>query len=277
MNDRGGDVAGDSSTNGINLPLINSPSWVSDWLALDGTTQYGDAGSNILNCLDTNDVTICAWINYSGNSQEGVVVKGYWLATNNLGGWAFTIENGQLKWQVEGGNSFTDNGHGVVPINQWTFVTFTWSNSTQVATFYINGQLTSAPGGDGNSPNGEVPSGIGHLEVGDYSNPGYPPANLFEGSMHDVGLYNRVLSAAEVESNYLNTVATTNVPYPDLVYYEMTNYPADYDFTLFDNSTHGNTPGYAMGTNWVWTNNVAFIPNTALHFHGSALIKEVPS
>jgi len=277
MNDRGGNVALDSSTNGINLPLISSPSWGPDWLTLDGSTQYGDAGSNILNCLDTNDVTICAWINYSGSSQEGLVVKGYWLATNDLGGWAFTILNGQLTWQVEGGDQYVDSGPGILPLNQWAFVTFTWSNSTRVATFYINGLLNSAPGGSGNNDHPEVASGIGHLEVGDYSNPGYAAANLFAGSMHDVALYNRVLSAEEVTSNFFATEPSTNVPVPDELYYKMTEGVTNYDATppeyLADSSTQVGTNGEVFGNPDVeWTTNVASIPNTAIHFHGTESI-----
>jgi hypothetical protein len=29
-------------------------------------------------------------------------------------------------------------------------------------------------------------------------------------------------------------------------------------------------PGYVSGTNWIWTSNVASLPDTAMHFHGDA-------
>jgi len=149
--------------------------------------------------------------------------------------------------------------------------------STRVATFYINGLLNSAPGGSGNNDHPEVASGIGHLEVGDYSNPGYAAANLFAGSMHDVALYNRVLSAEEVTSNFFATEPSTNVPVPDELYYKMTEGVTNYDATppeyLADSSTQVGTNGEVFGNPDVeWTTNVASIPNTAIHFHGTESI-----
>ena len=52
FNDGSGTIAADSSGNSNALPLVGGPSWGSDYLSFNGSTQYGDAGSNQLSFLD---------------------------------------------------------------------------------------------------------------------------------------------------------------------------------------------------------------------------------
>jgi len=266
----GSTAAGDWSGNGVLLPLIGSPSWGSNYLNLvnipDGINQYGDAGPNALTSLDDSDMTICAWINKTGSSLKGLVAKDWWDNSGGYGGWSFTIrETNNLEYSWGSGNFFDQNGK-VVPLNDWAFVTVVWHTNNYQADFYINGIATDTSQSGGTQ---QKPNEIGRLEVGNYGNNNQEKGRLsFDGSIRDVAIYNQALTATEVQTNYLNTMPTTNVHYPDLLYYKMTEYPADYDFSLFDSSTHSNTPGYAIGTNWDWTTNVADLTNKALHFHG---------
>jgi hypothetical protein len=269
LNDRGGSIAADSSPNGVDLPLLGAPSWGSDWLTLDGSAtapQYGDAGPNALTDLDTNDVTICAWINKTGSSQKGIVDKSY-DTTGGYGGWSFQIlSDNRLDWWTEDNLDLQDNGGATVLPGQWTFVAIVWHYLNHQGDFYINGALNST------SENGasiENPSGAADLELGNMRNNSAGGIYAFDGSMHDVGLYNRALSPAEVESNYLSTESTTNVSLPDLLYYEMTEYPESNSPVSFtDSSTHGGTTGTMFvdgGLHWV-TNRA---PNNAIHFNGA--------
>jgi hypothetical protein len=269
LNDGSGTNAADSC--GTNtLPLLNTPSWETNdcgafYLALNGANQYGDGGPNMLTNLDTNDLTICAWINQTGTNYQGIVDKSYYYANNDYAGWRFFDETDQLKLAIMP-NNILDTGPGAVPNGQWTFVAVAWHQSNLTADFYINGLLNS----HGTANAGETPGTTANLELGNIQNDYYNTNCCFIGSMRDVGIYNRALSAPQVESNYLSTLLNTNVPYPNLLYYKMTEYPADYRFTLADSSTLSNTPGYVLGTNWVWTSNVASLPDKAMHFHGDA-------
>jgi len=60
MNDASGSTAHDSSSNGLDLSLIGSPSWGSNYLILNVTTQYGEAASDGFTNLNAHDKTICA-------------------------------------------------------------------------------------------------------------------------------------------------------------------------------------------------------------------------
>ena len=266
FNDGAGAIAADSSTNGNTIPLIGSPSWGSNYLILNGLNQYGDAGSAQLTSLDRHDMTICAWINKTGSSQKGIVDKSFDTG-GGYGGWSFQVlGDNRLDWWVEDGLDLQDNGGATVNLGQWTFATVVWHYATHAADFYINGALNSQVQ---NGAPIENPSGSADLEVGNMRNNASGGAYAFDGSMHDIGVYNRALSAAEVETNYLTSEFNTNVSIPDLLYYEMTNYPQSNSPVFFtDSSTHGGTTGTEFLIGGIhWVTNV--VPNNAIHFNGA--------
>jgi hypothetical protein len=268
LNDGSGTLAVDSSGNGNNLPLVGLPTWGSNYLTLNGSTQYGDAGSNTLAGLDQHDKTIFAWLNKSGNSQKGIVDKSFNSPGVGFGGWGFWVQgNGRLMWTVQDGQEFYDSGFAGVTLNSWTFVTVVWHYSTSSAEFYINGVLNSIVSNGGAA---ERSSGAADLQVGNLRNNLAGGAYAFDGSIRQVAIYNRALSAEEIETNFLTTELTTNVAYPSLLYYKMTEHaqimPPVY---LADSSTHGGTTGTVLtATELQWVTNQASIPEAAMHFNG---------
>lgn len=270
MNDGAGNTALDASGNGNILSLIGSPAWGTDYLNLNGSTQYGDAGSNYITALDQQDKTICAWINKTGSSMKGIVDKSFNTPDVGYGGWGFWVQSNQnLMWVTVDSKPFYDTGAAGIALGSWTFVTVVWNYSIQRADFYINGILNSSVG---NGAASEFPSDAADLQVGNLRNNLSSGSYAFDGSMRDVGIYNRALSPAEIQTNFLNSEYNTNVAIPDLLYYKMTeqaqsNPPA----YLADSSSHGGTTGTMFAINKVqWETNVASIPGTSLHFNGTA-------
>ena len=109
---------------------------------------------------------------------------------------------------------------------------------------------------------------MGNLQNAQNTN-NYP----FDGSMREVGIYNRALSAAEILTNFLNTEPGTNVAKPDLLYYKMTEFGqfTNYPLHLSNSASYG---AVAMDTLWdtngapAWTSGPGGISNIAIHFHG---------
>jgi len=277
MNDGSGTTAQDSSGNPVAMPLTNSPSWGSNYLILNGTNQYGDAGSNALTSLDNHDMTICAWINTLSTAPQGIVDKDYYFDHGDYGGWCFLLDNGQLSWSLENGPGLIDAGAATVPLGQWTFVAVTWyypNNSANQAGFYINGVLNSTVGDDNVT---EAASGLARLEVGNIRNNLSNGFFAFDGSMHDVAIYNRALMSSEIAFNFLSTEFNTNVSKPELLYYKMTEYGETNTPTMI--LSNSAIAGVANGTVWnyntnlasltEWTENPGGYPNTAIHFHGT--------
>jgi hypothetical protein len=270
LDDGTGTTASDSSGNGNTMPLVGSPAWGSNYLALNGTSQYGLAGSSQLSFLDVHDKTICAWINKTGSSQKGIVDRHLDIPGNFYGGWGlWMLANNRLEFWVEDGVDLTDYGGATVPIGQWAFVTVVWHHSADEADYYINGVLNSKVINGGAN---EGPGVTAVLQMGNISGNSGAGGYAFDGSMRDVGIYNRALSPAEVEYDFLNSETTTNVSVPDLLYYKMTEKaqttpPA----TLADSSTHGGTTGTLFldpVDSIQWVPNIASVPGAALHFNG---------
>ncbi len=270
FNDGSGSLAADTSGNGNTLPLLGSPAWGSGFLNFNGSSQYGDAGTNQLSSLDLQDLSVGVWVNKNSSSMKAIVDKSFDVPGTGYGGWSFRVlPDNHLEWWVEDGQEFLDNGPGTVTPGQWTFVQVVWHYAAHEADFYINGVLNSSPI---NGAAIEGASGPADLEVANMQNNASSGAYAFDGAMHDVGMFNRALSAADVENNYLGTEPSTNVSIPDLLYYKMTesaqtNPPA----YLVDSSTHGGTTGtdFAQSpTKFEWVTNVANIPAAALHFNG---------
>ena len=190
------------------MPLIGSPAWAANYLNFNGSTQYGDAGSNQLSLLDLHDMTVCVWVNKAGSSFKGIVDKSYFEQGVGYGGWSLRmLADNQLDWWVENGQDFTDAGAATNNVGQWTFLAVVWHYTAQEADFYINGALNSkvihgaAVEGASGAP----------LEIGNMQDNLSGGTYAFDGSMHDAGIYNRALSAAEIEDNYLGTEFNTNV------------------------------------------------------------------
>lgn len=267
MNDASGTNAADSSGNGVNMPLIGSPSWGPGSLILNGINQYGDAGSNALTSLDQHDKTICAWIYKTNLNFSGIVDKSLHYGT---AGWGFWDIGTTLAFYVSNVDGyFQDPDDNGVPLNQWEFVTVV-SKFTNGVLFYTNGVLCT------NFPRtaAEEPSGTAHLQLGNLQIDHPTPSFWFGGYIRDLAAYNRALSYGEIGANFVNSQYpfSTNIAYPDLLYYKMLDYgpstASTNTFTIHDSSTHGGTTGTYSNTSDTWVTNTAGLANTALHFSG---------
>jgi len=265
MNETNGSIAPDSSGNGLHLYLSNSPSWGSNCLILNGTSQYGDAGSNGFACLDTNDITICAWISNTGNSTDVIASK--WDGQNSAG-WSFDVlSNGLLDIYVDGNEDVMKNtGPSIVPSGQWTFVAVVWHNvpGNYTADFYFDGVLDSSKNGGAPS---QKSSGSAHLVVGGlYEVTGA----YFDGRIHDVAIYNRALTSWEIGFNFLSSEFVTNVTPPDLLYYKMTESNQTSVPIHLANSASTNSPSglYPSNASVIWASGLRGQPDSSLHFDG---------
>jgi hypothetical protein len=92
--------------------------------------------------------------------------------------------------------------------------------------------------------------------------------------MHDMAIYNRALSSNEVAVNYLSTEFVTTVPYPDLLYYKMTEYgQANLPLVLSNSAMSGVANGTVWNTNGSSLASPDWVGNpggylSAIHLHG---------
>ncbi len=204
LDDGTGTSAIDSSGSGNTGTLNNGPGWVDGRkgraVALDGTNDYISMGTSALTSVDNSDKTVSAWIRKTANSQKGIVDKDFDSGGSNYGGWGlWTQSNGKLWWWTHPSKDLLDNGSQTIALGEWTHVAITWSNSSQTARFYINGTLNST---QTDNTIVEKASGSADLEIGDLRNHLNGGQFAFDGSIDDVRVYNRALSASEITALY---------------------------------------------------------------------------
>ncbi len=173
--------------------LVGSPTWSQPGLSLNGSNSYVNCGASVGNDVQTA-LTLTAWIRpASFTAWAGIVCKGtntepYALQLWSDGALRFTANFGPPPASV-GGNSW--NSSMKLALNQWQRVAVTYDGTT--IRFYINGQL------DAYQPTAALQFGVVNepLTIG-ADLPG--AVEYFQGTIADVRVYGRALSAAEIQA-----------------------------------------------------------------------------
>jgi hypothetical protein len=203
-----GTTAADSSGNANNGTLVNSPrpviGKIGQALQFNGTNQY--VSTNVGAASNYTAMTVSAWIYYDTGAPAGTILSSYDSHSGNSAGPFFSVGDvlsaQELDFYINDGS----NPEGVIsnsniPTNQWIFVTGTWDGTFGGPAgfkLYINGVATSTTGF------GSVASYVNPttpLDIGTSVN--YDGSlEAWEGALDDVRIYNRALSAQEVQQLY---------------------------------------------------------------------------
>ena len=184
MDEGSGTTTADESGNG-HVGIIHGATWITgisgNALELDGLNDYLFVNStNILNSV--NAVTIACWIKVDSTPQLR-----YFVNTNGFGLFQEGNYTG-LAISV----SATNNAKGQVQLGTWVQITGTYDGNDIV--FYNNGVFQA-------STNWPGTMSLGHLlfVIGFFNN------EYWEGAIDELCVWNRVLTAEEVEIHYANT------------------------------------------------------------------------
>lgn len=189
----------DRSGSANNGELKNSVAWLASAqygraLTFDGVDDYVHVPDNA-NLRLTTAATWMAWVKPNQLSAETVINKGENCGDPDyivqLGGPGST--NGLSFWD---GTAWRNSNNSVLTTSSWQHIAVTWNGST--VNFYVNG-----------SPQGSV-SGVnmttstGNVSIGRQGGTVWQ-CNYFSGSIDEVAIYNRTLSATEVQTRYNDT------------------------------------------------------------------------
>lgn len=198
LNDTNTTTASDSSGNGNSGTLTNGASWTSGKyggaVGLDGVNDYVSIRNS--SSLQPANVTVAAWFNASSLVGRTVVSTPYngppW--TSPYVSWMIRI-NSSTNLEFDVGNGTTYSGWAIavsaLQTGQWYHVALTYNGTTLTA--YLNGVSL------GTRTNVTGPVGYGNRPVLLGADYGASPAyDYFSGTLDDVRVYNRALSAAEI-------------------------------------------------------------------------------
>ncbi len=177
------DSTGFSETLTATNIIYKFPSVFGNGYKFNGAQGSGRLTSSSVLSSATQNFTVSFWA-YIQDTAHRI----FWNGTDG-GGYYFDLGNG-MTMQVTTPSVGTVISNIGVQSNRWTLVTATHDASTW--RLYLNGRLT----GTGNYA---VSTPTGHTEIGNCSTNG----NYFSGSIDDVRVYNRALTASEVNEMYL--------------------------------------------------------------------------
>jgi hypothetical protein len=201
-----GTIAGDSSGNGYNGTIYNC-AWVAgkygDALKFngDGNGNYGSVDiGNVLN-MGTSSFSISFWVNFNAvTARAFCVIKG---AVDNalqdpFEGYGIGVYNGFLTFDVKDSATKIEVTSGVATGN-WYYVVGVCNRTSNTIELYVDGVPVSSASitGLGSLSNSY------DLRFGSYTwiDPSYGNLN---GTLEEVQIYNRPLSATEIQGNYQN-------------------------------------------------------------------------
>ena len=160
-------------------------------------------GSNYVEVPDSasldlsSQVTIAAWINPSSISvYNRIVAKSH---TSDAAPWTmyglmFDDSNHARMEITTGGVQYVLNGQTIIPLNTWTFVAGTYDGSTMK--LYVNGNLDNYASHSGPIDTNSMPLSIARSGFN---------SNYFKGIIDEVKIWNRSISAGEIQSQYSST------------------------------------------------------------------------
>lgn len=195
LNEGSGGTTVDSTPHGVTGTLVNGPTWTAghqgNALELDGTDDRLDLG-NPSHLRLTGAMTLSAWVWIDSFLGNGRIVNKQGGSTNR--GWSLNVESGGFaSFQVASSASALVLVNGTaLPAGQWVHLAGTYEPGVALR-LYVNGVLnasltTGVPGSQRDSTL--------NVAVGDRPGGGTP----FNGKVDEVRIYDRVLSAAELQA-----------------------------------------------------------------------------
>jgi hypothetical protein len=203
LDDGSGTVALDATGNGNAGTLVNGPTWGSG--AIAGALTFNGVNQSVTvahtPALDAFPLTVSAWIKTTSTTGVSGIVNKYVANSNN--GYNLFLNNGALcAWYFRTGTNHVYDGGGctlqTTGYNNGLWHLVTYVVDLTGATLYVDGApvRSLAWTGPAGPPTTTQPVHVGH----------YPGAfggvEYFPGSIDDVRLYNRALSAAEISALY---------------------------------------------------------------------------
>ena len=206
-----GTVAYDSSGNGNDGNLTNGPTWatgkIGGALSFDGVNDYVDFGQKNLGV--NSNLSVSYW--FKPNNGNGVIVEQGWNFTHNEFGWVVYLGANDYAPAArsisfgsgdESGNynskAIVQDAADTVDLNVWQHVSVI-KVGTNIK-IYLVGSLSH----EGQIQKSAITYNSGYsLSIGkDLTDTGSNYNSLYQGLLDDIRIYDRALSAAEVQALY---------------------------------------------------------------------------
>jgi hypothetical protein len=158
----------------------------------NGTTSYISVVNQTALSLHGTDFTINAWVDLSSSGGGNIISK---RIQGDTTGYTLSIGNNQIAFGPGGGATHAF-AYPTVSTSQWYMVTTVYTSATHTMYIYVNGTLSSTSTG---VPSPAVLSAALYIGRDD---PGAGTGYFFPGSMSNIRMYSRAVTATEVSALY---------------------------------------------------------------------------
>ncbi|MEK6919264.1 MAG: LamG domain-containing protein, partial [Nanoarchaeota archaeon] len=220
--------------------VMNASGKIKGAASFDGVNDYAVASGTILDTLPNNQLTVSAWFKHTTTSVGGV--DDYIINKGRIGGGGYGLYIDTTANKVgfltnDGSWDIVLSDNGGYNDNLWHQATGVWNGTTNV--LYVDGVLQSAS----TSASSPTMDSTG-LAIGVYYDPSPFAGSYFNGSIDEVAIFNRTLSATEVLTVY-NTQKDT--------------YPSSGEYLSVINDTGGSSSykNFSWSSIWNQTNGYA--------------------
>jgi glucose/arabinose dehydrogenase/PKD repeat protein len=196
-----GTTTADISGNNTTGTLVNGPAWT--------TGKYGNSlsftGTNFVNLGNpaslrlTGSMTLSAWINISANPwDDGAIVAklgsaGWQLKTSPDTG----ARTAAIQISSNGSNSIQRYSATVLTTNTWYHIAGVYDAAARALNIYVNGVLDNGVL-SGTVPAAQTDASV-NVNIGQRT--GMPGDYNFQGRLDEVHIFNRALSASEIQND----------------------------------------------------------------------------
>jgi hypothetical protein len=189
------DVSGNGNTGTLtNMSRDLNPvaGKVGQGMSFDGTNDYVGIPYSSTHSFGTNNFTLSAWIKGSAFGSNNRILSNYRAEVDGRRGYIFSVNSGILTGYIGSG---TPNLTSSTTLQAGTWYHVVMVREGDVARLYINGVTDGSPAAGMAAKNA---TSDGTLDISaDTENSWF-----FNGSLDDVRIYNRALSATEVKQLY---------------------------------------------------------------------------
>ena len=214
----------------INLSCIKAQMYWNQAASFAGTQTSYASVPNSSSVNITGSFSIEAWVNPSNIANKGVIAKGGSLGTTLR--YAIRITSSRVVLITNGGPRLSSKTTSLIPVNTWTHISATYNSGSGNFNIYINGILDSSSVVASAAPIANTDSL--YIGISGASTP-------FNGKLDEVRLWNRELTAAEVNNNMRTSLETSSGIYSGLVMSMTFQNPVNSSpFSFNDQSGNGN-------------------------------------
>jgi hypothetical protein len=182
----------DLTGNGNNGELVNGPSYSSGSIVFDGSNDSIIIPEN--SALNTQTPTVEVWVKTNATTQYG-----FWFEKGQVNTqYSLFQEGANIVWRQNFGGGITNlviNAPTYMNTTSWYQVVGTYTSGTRIV--YINGVLVGS-----DAQTGTIATNTNGMSIGVFG--GYNGARgyYYNGNIASVKIYNRALTADEIQQNF---------------------------------------------------------------------------